>query len=154
EAGAGVATATVGREQHRDRVPTVRAELAGSAVIAGDDEHVGIEGRDPRDGRVELFDFVDLGGEVAVFAGRVGVFEVYEEKIEILPGLLESGALIVQRLPSVEHLHAHQPRQAAVHRIHGDRRCAQAVDLFEGGDVRLLVDPAHGEEIGGTVVLQ
>ena len=40
---AAVGAAEFGREQRRHRVPTVAGEHARRAVVAGDDQHVGLE---------------------------------------------------------------------------------------------------------------
>src|SRR5262245_24228241 len=107
-------------------MPTVGLELARSAVIAGDDQNVGFKLRDAGNGAVELLDPLDLGGKIPILAGRIGVFEVYEEEIEIVPGRFEPPALVIERLSRFENLHADQTRKSPVHGIDGDRGRAQA----------------------------
>ena len=103
---ATVGAAILGGEDCRHGVPTVALEHAGRAVVAGDDEYVGVERVDARDGGVELFGAFHLCGEVAVFAGAVGVFEVNEEEVVLLPVLFEQRHLLVERLRFADHVHA------------------------------------------------
>ena len=60
---------------------------ARRAVVAGDDQHVRLQSFDPRDDRVEFLDPLHLRFEVAVLAGAVGVLEMQEEEVVVLPVL-------------------------------------------------------------------
>ena len=130
---AAVGAAVVGHQQRRHGMPTVAREHAGRAVVAGDDEHVGLQGHDPRHAGVELFGAFHLGVEVAVLAGAVGVLEVDEEEVVLRPVLFEHVHLLVERLGVADDVHADESGEALVHRIDGDRRGLEAVDFFVAG---------------------
>src|SRR5262245_9256281 len=83
EALAAVEPAAARDEQRRYAMPTMAPQEAGRAVVAGDDQHVGVEGSDAWHGTVQLFDPLHFGREVAIFAGAVGVLEVDEEEVEL-----------------------------------------------------------------------
>ena len=119
---AGVGAAILRHQQRRHRVPTVAGQHARRAVVAGADQHVGLEGHDPRDAAVNFLGPLHLGVEVAVFARAVGVFEVDEEEVVVVPILFEHLHLLVERLGLADNIHADQSGQALVHRIDGDRR--------------------------------
>ena len=65
-----------------------------------------------------------MAGEVAVFAGAVGVLVVQEEEVVLVPDLLQRIDLLGQRGAGVEDVHADEPGQALVHRVDGDARAA------------------------------
>ena len=69
---------------------------------------------------VELFDRLHLGGELAVFAGAVGVLVVQEEKVVLAPERFHGIDLLGQGRPGVGDVHADEASQTLVHRIYGD----------------------------------
>jgi hypothetical protein len=81
--------AAIRDQQRGHRVPTVAFQISRCAVIARDDQHVGVHRRDPRHDGVQFLGPLDLGVEVPVFPGAVGVLEVDEEKVVRVPILLE-----------------------------------------------------------------
>ena len=54
-------------------------------MVARHDEHVGPQGFDPGQGPIEFLDPPHFLGEIAVFTGGIGVLEVQEEEVELLP---------------------------------------------------------------------
>ncbi len=135
-------------------MPTVAGEHARRAVVAGADEHVGLESHDPRHAGVDFFGAFHLRIEVAVLAGAVGVFEMNEEEVVLRPILFEHGHLLVERLGVAEDVHAHEPRETLVHRIHGDRTGAQAVDFVVAGEAGLGGDTTERTAIGFELTRQ
>lgn len=129
-------------------MPTVAGEHAWRAVVAGADEHVGLESHNPRHTGVDFFGASHLRLEVAVLAGAVGVFEMNEEEIVLRPIRFEHGHLLVECLGIAEDVHAHEPRETLVHRIHGDRTGAQAVDFVVTGEAGLGGDTTERATIG------
>ena len=109
---------------------------------------VGLERRDARHRGVELFDPLHLRGEVAVFAGAVGVFEVDEEEIVLRPVLFEHVDLLGERLGLADDVHADEAGQAFVHRIDGDGGGLQAVDFFVARQLRLAGEAAERQAVG------
>src|SRR5882724_7830778 len=81
EFGDGVRPAGAREQHNRDGMPAVALELAWRAVVAGDDEHIGVQLADVRDFDVELFDHLDLAVEIAVLASAVSVLVVQEEEV-------------------------------------------------------------------------
>ena len=77
-----------------------------------------------------------------------------EKEVVVVPDRFQTGTLVVERLAGIEHVHADQSRQAAVHRVDSDRRGPQSIQLFKRGNRRPLVDPAHREKVGRGIVLQ
>ncbi len=58
-------------------------------MVTGHDEDFGIERSDSRDSCIKFLSTFNLLGEVAIFAGAVGVLEVDEEEIVFVPDALE-----------------------------------------------------------------
>jgi hypothetical protein len=143
-----VGAAVLRPQQRRHGVPAVAGEHARRAVVAGGDEDVGLEGHDLRHGGVEFLGPLHLRIEVAVFAGAVGVLEVDEEEVVLVPVLFENLHLLVERLGMAEDVHADELGEALVHRVDGDRGGAEAVDLFVAGNARLAGDAAEGAAVG------
>jgi hypothetical protein len=70
-------------------VPGVRLELAGRRMVAGDDQHIRVELEQLGQGLIDAFDDVDLAVEVAVFAVAVGLLDMDEEEVVVVPGALD-----------------------------------------------------------------
>ncbi len=122
------------------------------AVIAGHDQHRRFHGRDAGNCRVEFFDPLYFRREVAVLAGAVGVFEVDEEEIVGRPICPEHVDLLGKRLGFADDVHAHQPRQAFVHRINGNRRGTQAVHFLVARQFRLFGETAQRQAVGFCLI--
>lgn len=154
ERSQSIGTAAIGVQQCRNRVPTVAAQEAGSAVVAGDDRDGGIQFQHARDDGVEFFRPLHLGIEVSVFAGAVRVFEVDKEEVVFVPALLQDVHLLAERLSLADDVHADKSRQALVHRIDRDGSGLETVYLFVARQVRLGGEAAHRVEVSLLLVLQ
>ena len=102
-------TTAVGYEQGRYRVPAVGTQEAGRAVVASHNHDSWIECHNFGNAGIQFLDSIHLGVEITVFTCAVGVFEVHEKEIEIVPGLLQCGDLLVQRLRLSHDFHPYQP---------------------------------------------
>ena len=103
---------------------------------------------------VEILDRLSFGVEVAVLAVFVRVLVVDEEVIVVRVFAEVALELLGDGLGSLDPRHAHQLRQALVHRVHRERRGAQAVALLDGGNLRLMRNPPHEEAVGRALILQ
>ncbi len=92
-----IGPAAIGDEQRRHRVPRVALQVGRRTVIAGHNEDRRLQRCDVRHNGIELFYTTDLFGEVTVFAGRIGVFEVDEEEIVFVPRRFKLIDLFSQR---------------------------------------------------------
>ena len=143
-----VAAATLAPEQCRHRVPRVGSHLRRRGVVAAHTDHVGSEGAQLRHERIERFDRRDLADAIAVLAGRVGVLVVQEEVVVVVPRVAHDGELCLEIDGPTKHVHAEQSRDAAVHRVDGDRRGAQAVALREAWQLAVGVETAEQHHVG------
>ena len=84
-----------------------------------------------RQQRVEFLDSLFLGFKVAVLAAGIRFFNVQEEKVEVVPHLLQCRHLVPERLAPLQHGHADQPGQPLVHRIDRDGGGQIGDDLVE-----------------------
>ena len=128
-------------------MPGVGRHERGRGVVAGDHEHVRAQAGEARDVRVELFEGVHLGEEVAVLTGGVGLLVVDEEVVELVPALAGDGQLLLHAAGAGEGAHAGQLRETAVHGVDGEGGGAQAphiLDLGQGGVGR---ETAQGESV-------
>ena len=69
-------------------------QVTRRTMIASNNEHCWVELFNAWQNPVELFDLLYLFGKVTIFARAVGVLEVDEEEIVVLPVLLESVDLL------------------------------------------------------------
>ena len=130
-------------------MPRVALHRGGRGVIAGDGKHVRLARQKNRERVVEILDRLDLGVEVAVFTGLVGVLVVDEEVVVVLVFLHVALELLRDGFRSLDLGHAHQLAQALVHRVHRQRRGLETIALFDGGDVGLVRHAAHQEAVRG-----
>lgn len=130
-----------------NRMPGVALEFARGAVVTCDQEHIGLEGADFGDGPIKLFDHFDLAGEVAILAGGVGVLEVEEKEVIVVPGLRQCLDLIVERGTGIANFHVHQTGKAPVHRIYGKSQSLEPVDVLEGRNGGVLGETAKGRHV-------
>ena len=117
------------------------------AMISGTDKDVGPQRHNRRHTLVELLGPLDFGREVAIFAGGVGVLKVDEEKVVLVPVLLQYFHLLVQGRGIADDVHPDQPCQALVHRIDGDRGGAKSINLLEGWQLWLGSEAPEGSAI-------
>jgi hypothetical protein len=86
-------------------------------VVARDHEDVGAEVPEAGHELVELLQRFDLGVEVTVLAGGVGLFEVIEDEVELVPTLAHGFQLALVGPAPGRDVHAHELREAAVHGV-------------------------------------
>ena len=100
-------------------------------MVAGHHQHIRLEGQQFRHAVVEVGDGLLLAREVAVLAGGVGRLVVDEEEVVVVPVLAHGGDLRRERVPCVEHVHANEAREPAIHRVGRDGGGAQLPELRE-----------------------
>ena len=118
-------------------MPAMRRKRGGRRVVAGDHEHVRREFLQLRKGFVEYLKRRHLRLEVAVFACGVRGLVVDEEEVELIPVLPHRLDLIVERSAGRQHRHAHELRQAAVHRVDGHGGSAKLEYPREARELRV-----------------
>ena len=143
-----VRPAGVGGKDRRHRMPGMALEKARRAVVAGDDEDIGAEGLDAGDHPVEFLDALHLLRERAVLAGGVGVLEVEEEEVVVLPAGGQGVDLLVEGVGRADQRHADEPGEPLVHRVDGDRRRAEPVELLVARELRLGRESAEHHAVG------
>ena len=121
-------------------------------MVAGHDEHVGVELADARQHGVHLLDLLHLGREVPVLAAAVGVLVVHEEEVIFRPVAVQRGDLLFESPPRVQHVHAHQLGHAPVHGIDGDGPGPQIEHVRELGEAGILGEAAQVEGVGRVLV--
>ena len=146
---AGVGARKIRDDHRRNRVEGVRRHLSGRAVVAGNDEAIVFaeERFDRRHDLVELFDHLALLFEVSVFAAAVGVLEVQEEEVVLIPILFKDFDFFLERGGLADELHADEGRESFVHRVDGDRGGVETVEFLIGRQNRLGREPAHSEAV-------
>ena len=70
-------------------MPAMAAKIAGSTMIAGDEQDIGIQGLDGWNGSIKFFDAFLLACKITIFASAIRVFEMYEEKVVVIPMFFE-----------------------------------------------------------------
>ena len=83
--------------EQRDGVPAVGGENGGSGVVARHDERVRVQINKLWDELVHLLQRMDLGVEVAVLTGGVGVLVVQVEEVVLLEAAAQGIDLIAER---------------------------------------------------------
>ena len=151
-ADAGPVSLSEPQENDRHRMPGMGPELGRRRVVAGDDQHIGIEGSHSGQPAVDRLDGAHLAVEIAVFSERVRVLDVHEEEVERVPGLLELGDQVVGLLGDREHLHPHGAGHAAIHRIDGQARRPQLVARLQRRQRPILAVAAHEHEVGRLLI--
>jgi len=78
-------------------------------VVAGNHQHIRLEVKQDRQGRVHTFDDLHLGVEVSILTPAVGVLDVAEDEIVPIPdfGDLAEFVLGAVMIPGRDHVHAH-----------------------------------------------
>ena len=143
--GAGVARAN----DDGHRLPAVPGEDRRCGVVSRHHEHVGRQRLDLRDEGIEAFERGDLRVEVTVFARLVGVLVVHEEEVVALPVLRDRRHLVGEGAAGLDDIHAHDPREAAIHRVRGDRGGTEPEDLGEPRQVREPIEATQQHHVGG-----
>ena len=141
-------------EDERIGVPGMPVEQGRRRMVRGHDEDVGLEREQARDEAVDLFDGRDLLLEVPVLAGRVRLLEVDIEEIVVRVFALE-GVEEVRRLGAdVEDVHAEELGQPLVHRVVGDGRRPELVELGHVRDGGKLGEAPEEGRVGRGLVLE
>ncbi len=142
-------------QQRRHGMPRVALQRPRRRVIAGDDQHVGLQRQQLRQRSIHAFDHLRLGFEIAVFAAAVGVLDVHEEEIVFVP-VVGHGLELVFRLAALErdHVHAHETRHTLVHGIDRHARRLQPVGFRETRQLGIRRKAAQRQRIGRAFILQ
>src|SRR6185437_13618553 len=100
-------------------------------VVSRDGEHVRFFAQQNRQGGIEILNGFHLGGEVAVFAGFVGVFVMDEKEIKVVVLSNVTFELLRNRLRPLDFLHADELRKTLVHRIDRQRGGLELIAFLE-----------------------
>ena len=77
-----------------------------------------------------------------------------EEEVVVVPEAFGRLNLICKSLAGIDHVHADQLGQPAIHGIDSDGDGAKAVDLFHRLDVRELGETTHHQKVGRRLVFE
>src|SRR5436305_13633126 len=143
ERGDRVRTEIATPQQRGHRLPAVTDEDRRRGVVARHHENVGSQRTHLRHVRIEALEGGHLRVEVAVLARLVGVLVMHEEEVVRLPVLAERRDLALERPTGLQHVHADELGEAAIHRIGRDGCPAEAVDLRKARQLRQLAAPAQ-----------
>ena len=106
-----IGPAILAEEEEGQGMPGMPLQGRRGGMIAGDDDDVGLQGRQAGDERVDLLDDRHLAGEISVLAGRVGAFDMDVEERVVLERSFEG--LEASASPSRSSQAARPCRQAA-----------------------------------------
>ena len=123
-------------------------------MVTRHDQHLGAQGFNGGQDRIQFLGALNFCVEVPVFASAIGVFEMDEEKVVLVPILLKYLHLLFERLSLPDNIHAHQSREATVHGV--DRNCCrfQAVHVFISRNVGFRGKTSQGQTVGFGLVFQ
>ena len=66
-------------------MPTVAAQITGSAMVASDQQYIRLQGIDVGNDGIKFFDTLSFAFKITVFASAIGVLEVNKEKVVFIP---------------------------------------------------------------------
>ena len=130
-------------------MPGVPFEDTGCRVIAGDGKDVRFFSQQNRERGVQFGNSVAFGGEVAVLALHVGVFEMDEKEIVIAVFAKVALKLLSDVLRPFKFAHADKLRETLIHRIHSKAAGAQSISISESRDCGLMRDASKKKAIRG-----
>ena len=116
-------------------------------MVACHQENIGFQRANLWNDVVQSFNHFHLAGEVAILARRVGVLEMEEEKVVVVPSLGQGLDLIIEGRSGVADVHTHQPGKASVHGIDGKGKSIETIDVFEGGNRWVFGEAPQGRHV-------
>ena len=70
-------------------MPAMAAKIAGSTMIAGDEQDIGIQGLDGGNGSIKFFNALLLAFIISIFATAIRLLLMNEEKVVAFPMFFE-----------------------------------------------------------------
>ena len=117
-------------------------------MVSGHQEYVGLQLTNVGDERVQLFEPLHLGVEIAVLACGVGRLVVDEEEVVVIVNLVQGIDLIGKGRAGWNNVHAAHRGQSTVHGVGGDSGGVQAVHVAHGRQVGQLGKPPQQDHVG------